>query len=216
MSNSKNNLIPTSKPRHQSVPGGFDSSALALTPEGKPSGLKDYDDHEGDINNVSSFIDYTTTDKQAEGLPPIEIEIRDAEMFAKMVAREPDKYYRLLQNYHLKLTRAEMRAAQDYDIIQDLQAREALADNTRQEIEDDLRASEHDVQRLKKAEITLIATVTEREGTIKYLQSQLNKHIRNDTRHLSTAYNATQVSTPPATSPTRRSTEGQRRATSPA
>ena len=119
-----------------------------------------------------------------------------------MVVRDPNKYYRLLQNYHLKLTRAEMRAAQDRDIIQDLQAREALADNTRQETEDDLRVSERDVQRLKKAEIALIATVTEKDGTIKYLQSQLNKHICNNTRHLSTAYNATQVSTPPATLPT--------------
>lgn len=213
MSNPKNNPIPILNLRCQSTPEEFDSSALVLNPEGEPSGLKDYDDlNEVDTDNVSSFIDYTTTDKQAEGLPPIEIEIRDAETFAKMVAREPDKYYRLLQNYHLKLTRAEMRAAQDRDIIQDLQAREALADNTRQETEDDLRVSERDVQQLKKAEIALIATVTEKEGTIKYLQSQLNEHIRNDAGHLSTAYNATQVSTPPATSPTRRSTEDQRRA----
>lgn len=189
MSNPKNNPTPTLNLRRQSTPGEFDSSALALTPE------------EADTDNVLSFIDYTTTDKQAEGLPPIEIEIRDAETFAKMVAREPDKYYRLLQNYHLKLTRAEMRAAQDRDIIQDLQAREALADNTRQETEDDLRMSERDVQRLKKAEIALIATVTEKEGTIKYLQSQLNEHVRNNARHLPTAHNATQVSTPPAALP---------------
>ena len=62
-----------------------------------------------------------------------------------------------------------MHAAQDRDIIQDLQAREALVDNTRQETEDDLRIFECDVQRLKKAEIAFIAIVTEREGTIKYL-----------------------------------------------
>jgi len=64
MSNLKNNLIPTLNPRRQSILGGFDLSALALTPERKPSGLKDYDDlNEVDINNVSSFIDYITTDK---------------------------------------------------------------------------------------------------------------------------------------------------------
>jgi len=172
----KSNPIPQPNLRRQSIPGEFNSSTLALTPE------------EMDTDNVSSFIDYTTTDKQAEGLPPIEIEIRDAETFARMVAREPDKYYRLLQNYHLKLTRAELRAAQDHDIIQELQASEALADNTRQETEDDLRISEHDVQRLKKAEIILIAEVTEKEGTIKYLQSQLNEHIRNNTEHLPTTH----------------------------
>jgi len=96
MLNLKNNLIPILKPRHQSVLGGFNLSALALTPKGKPSGLKDYDDHKGDIDNVLSFIDYITTDKQAEGLLPIEIKIRDAKMFVKMVAWEPNKYYRLL------------------------------------------------------------------------------------------------------------------------
>ena len=63
MSNSKNNPIPTLKPWHQSVPGGFDLLALALTPKGKPSGLKDYNDHKGDIDNILSFINYTTTDK---------------------------------------------------------------------------------------------------------------------------------------------------------
>jgi hypothetical protein len=97
MSNLKNNPIPTLNPQRQLIPGEFD--LLALTPK------------EGDTNNVLSFIDYTTTDKQAEGLLPIEIEIRDAETFAKMVAQEPDKYYRLLQNYHLKLIQAKMRAA---------------------------------------------------------------------------------------------------------
>jgi len=85
MLNLKNNLIPISKPRHQLVLGGFNLLALALTPKWKPSGLKDYDDYKGNINNVLSFINYITTDKQAEGLLPIEIEIRDAEIFAKMV-----------------------------------------------------------------------------------------------------------------------------------
>jgi len=63
MLNLKNNLIPISKPQHQLVPGGFDLLALALTPKGKPSGLKDYNNYKGDINNVLSFINYITTDK---------------------------------------------------------------------------------------------------------------------------------------------------------
>jgi hypothetical protein len=97
MLNPKNNLIPTSNLQRQSIPGGFDLLALALTPKRKPSGLKDYDDpNKVDINNVLSFINYITIDKQAEGLLPIKIEIRDAEIFVKMVIREPDKYYRLL------------------------------------------------------------------------------------------------------------------------
>jgi hypothetical protein len=97
MLNLKNNLIPISNPRRQSILGGFNLLALALTPKRKPSGLKDYDDpNEVDINNVLSFINYITIDKQAKGLLPIKIEIRDAEMFAKMVTREPNKYYRLL------------------------------------------------------------------------------------------------------------------------
>ena len=96
--------MPILNLRRQSILGEFDLLALALTPKGKPSGLKNYDDlNEGDTNNILSFIDYTTTDKQAEGLPPIEIEIRDAKTFVKKVARELDKYYRLLQNYHLRL-----------------------------------------------------------------------------------------------------------------
>jgi len=85
MLNLKNNLIPILKPRHQLVLGGFNLLALALTPKGKPSGLKDYDDYKGDINNVLSFINYITTDKQAEGLLPIKIKIWDAKMFAKIV-----------------------------------------------------------------------------------------------------------------------------------
>ena len=51
--------------------------------------------------------------------------------------------------------------------------------------------SKRDIQQLKKAKIALIATVTEKKGIIKYLQSQLNKYIYNNTRHLSTVYNAT-------------------------
>jgi len=56
MLNLKNNLIPILKPQHQSVLGGFDWLAPALTPKGKH-------DYKGDINNVLSFINYITTDK---------------------------------------------------------------------------------------------------------------------------------------------------------
>jgi len=63
MLNLKNNPIPILKLRHQSVLGGFNLSALALTPKRKPSSLKDYNNYKGDINNILSFINYTTTDK---------------------------------------------------------------------------------------------------------------------------------------------------------
>ena len=84
-----------------------------------------------------------------------------------------------------------MCTAQNRNIIQDLQACKALTNNTRQETKDDLYISKHNVQQLKKAKIALIATVTEKEGIIKYLQSQLNKYIYNNTRHLFTVYNTT-------------------------
>src|SRR6202041_1678306 len=103
MSNLKNNPIPILNLRRQLILGEFNLLALALTSKGKPSGLKDYNDlNKVDTNNVLSFIDYITTDKQAKGLLPIEIEIRDTKTFVKRVAREPNKYYRLLQNYYLK------------------------------------------------------------------------------------------------------------------
>jgi len=49
--------------------------------------------------------------------------------------------------------------------------------------------SKHNIQQLKKAEIAFIAIVTKKKGTIKYLQSQFNKHICNNTRHLFITYN---------------------------
>ena len=49
--------------------------------------------------------------------------------------------------------------------------------------------SKRNIQQLKKAEIVLITTVTEKEGIIKYLQSQLNKYICNNIRYLSTIHN---------------------------
>jgi len=48
------------------------------------------------MNNILSFINYITMDKQAEELLPIKIKIRDAKMFIKKVAQKPNKYYRLL------------------------------------------------------------------------------------------------------------------------
>jgi len=71
MSNLKNNPVPILNLRRQLIPGEFNLSAL--TPK------------EMDTDNILSFIDYITTDKQAEGLLPIEIKIRDAKTFAKMV-----------------------------------------------------------------------------------------------------------------------------------
>ena len=76
MLNLKNNLISIFYLHRQLILGEFNLSALALTPKGKLNSLKDYNNlNEVDTDNISSFIDYTTTDKQAEGLPPIEIEI---------------------------------------------------------------------------------------------------------------------------------------------
>jgi len=60
----------------------------------------------------------------------------------------------------------------------------------RQETENDLRVFKCDVQQLKKAKMALIAMVTKKKGTIKYLQSQLNEYICNNARHFFTAYNA--------------------------
>ena len=64
MLNLKNNLIPILNPQRQLIPGGFNLLAQALTPKGKPSGLKYYNSlNKVDINNVLSFINYITTDK---------------------------------------------------------------------------------------------------------------------------------------------------------
>ena len=42
----------------------FFKLALVLTPKGKPSGLKDYNNfNKGDTNNILSFINYITIDK---------------------------------------------------------------------------------------------------------------------------------------------------------
>ena len=62
--NLKNNLIPILNLYRQLTLEEFNLLALALTPKGKPSGLKDYNDpNKVDINNILSFINYITTDK---------------------------------------------------------------------------------------------------------------------------------------------------------
>ena len=81
----------------QLIPGEFDLLALVLTPKGKPNSSKDYNDfNKVDTNNILSFINYTTMDKQVKGLLPIKIKIWDAEMFTKIVVQEPNKYYYFL------------------------------------------------------------------------------------------------------------------------
>ena len=62
--------------RRQLTPKEFDLLALALTSEGRPSGLKNYNNfNKVDTDNILSFINYTTMDKQAEGLLFIKIKI---------------------------------------------------------------------------------------------------------------------------------------------
>ena len=64
MLNLENNLIPTFYLRRQSILGEFNLLALALTPKGKPSGLKDYNNlNKVNTNNILFFINYITTDK---------------------------------------------------------------------------------------------------------------------------------------------------------
>ena len=76
MLNPENNLIPIFYLHRQSILKEFNLLALVLTPKGKPSGLKDYNNlNEVNTNNISSFIDYITIDKQVKGLPPIKIKI---------------------------------------------------------------------------------------------------------------------------------------------
>ena len=54
----------------------FNLSTLALTLKGRPNSLKNYNNfNKVDTNNILSFINYITMDKQAEGLPPIKIKI---------------------------------------------------------------------------------------------------------------------------------------------
>ena len=76
MLNLKNNLIPILNLRRQLTLGEFDLLALALTPKGKPSNSKDYNNlNKVDTNNILSFINYITINKQVKGLLPIKIKI---------------------------------------------------------------------------------------------------------------------------------------------
>ena len=64
MLNPENNPISIFYLRRQSILGEFNLLTLALTPKGKPSGLKDYNNfNKVDTNNISSFINYITMDK---------------------------------------------------------------------------------------------------------------------------------------------------------
>ena len=64
MLNLKNNLIPILNLRRQLTLKEFNLLALALTPKGKPSDLKNYNNfNKVNTDNISSFINYTTMDK---------------------------------------------------------------------------------------------------------------------------------------------------------
>ena len=64
MLNLENNPTPIFYLCRQLILKEFNLLALALTLKGKPSGLKDYNDfNKVNTNNISFFINYTTTDK---------------------------------------------------------------------------------------------------------------------------------------------------------
>jgi hypothetical protein len=64
MLNLKNNLIPILNLCRQLTLKEFDLLALVLTPKGKPSDLKNYNNlNEVNTDNILSFINYITTDK---------------------------------------------------------------------------------------------------------------------------------------------------------
>ena len=64
MSNLENNPIPILTLRRQLTLKKFNLSALALTPKGRPSGLKNYNNfNKVNTNNILFFINYTTIDK---------------------------------------------------------------------------------------------------------------------------------------------------------
>ena len=64
MLNLKNNPILILNLRHQLILGKFNLLTLALTPKGKPSDLKNYNNlNEVNTNNILSFINYTTINK---------------------------------------------------------------------------------------------------------------------------------------------------------
>ena len=64
MLNLKNNPIPIFYLHRQLILGEFNLLTLVLTLKRKPSNLKNYNNlNEVDTNNISSFINYITTDK---------------------------------------------------------------------------------------------------------------------------------------------------------
>jgi hypothetical protein len=64
MLNLKNNLIPILNLRRRLILKEFNSLALTLTPKGKPSGLKDYNNlNKVNTDNMLFFINYITIDK---------------------------------------------------------------------------------------------------------------------------------------------------------
>ena len=64
MLNLKNNLILIFNLRRPLTLKEFNLLALALTPEGKPSNLKNYNNfNKVDTDNILSFINYITIDK---------------------------------------------------------------------------------------------------------------------------------------------------------
>ena len=64
MLNLENNLIPILYLHRQLILGEFDLLALALTPKGKFSGLKNYNNfNKVDTDNVLFFINYITINK---------------------------------------------------------------------------------------------------------------------------------------------------------
>ena len=76
MSNLKNNLIPIFNLHRQLTLGESNLLILVLPLKVEPSGLKNHNNfNKINTNNISFFINYITTDKQVEGLPPIEIKI---------------------------------------------------------------------------------------------------------------------------------------------
>ena len=76
MLNLKNNPTPILNLYCQLILGEFDLLTLVLAPEGKPSGLKDYNNlNKVNINNILFFINYITINKQVKGLLFIKIKI---------------------------------------------------------------------------------------------------------------------------------------------
>ena len=64
MPNLKNNLIFIFNLRRQLTLKEFNLLALALTPKGKPSNLKNYNNfNKVDTDNILSFINYITINK---------------------------------------------------------------------------------------------------------------------------------------------------------